>query len=98
MLGLVLLLGACSRRAAEEDTRGEPPKTPSPTAAVAVTPPAEKAGPQLAPGLASASGGSGGPDKVDLQDEAMGTNVHFIAYTTDHVDVASVRAAMGRAP
>jgi thiamine biosynthesis lipoprotein len=38
-----------------------------------------------------------GPDKVDLEDEAMGTNIHFIAYTNEHVDSEHVRAAMSRA-
>jgi thiamine biosynthesis lipoprotein len=40
---------------------------------------------------------SDGPQKVDFQDEAMGTNVHFIAFTNDHVDVAAVRTAMSAA-
>jgi thiamine biosynthesis lipoprotein len=35
-----------------------------------------------------------GPQQVDFQDEAMGTNVHFIAFTNDRVDVAQVRSAM----
>jgi FAD:protein FMN transferase len=33
-------------------------------------------------------------EKIDFQDEAMGTNVHFIAYTNAHVDSTKVRLAM----
>jgi thiamine biosynthesis lipoprotein len=46
---------------------------------------------------AQAAGGSRAPEKVDLEDEALGTNVHFIAYTNDQVDSEHVRAAMSRA-
>ena len=46
---------------------------------------------------APAAGSSRGPDKVDLEEEAMGTNIHFIAYTDERVDSEHVRAAMSRA-
>jgi thiamine biosynthesis lipoprotein len=36
-------------------------------------------------------------EKVDFQDVAMGTKVHFVAYTSPQVDSAAVRAAMTRA-
>ena len=36
-------------------------------------------------------------EKVDFQDVAMGTNVHFIAYTNPQVDDVQVRAAITRA-
>lgn len=36
-------------------------------------------------------------EKVDFQDVAMGTNVHFIAYTNAQVDGGKVRAAMTQA-
>ena len=88
---LLLLLGSCSRRVAEKvpDLSDEARRSPTATTARAPTPPAENQGPTAA--------GSRGPDKVDLQEEAMGTNVHFIAYTNEQVDVAHVRAAMARA-
>jgi len=95
---LLLLLGACSRRVAEKvpDLSDEARRNPA-TAAPAATPPAEKSRPELATAEAAAAAGGRGPDKVDLHDEAMGTNVHFIAYTNEQVDVAHVRAAMARA-
>jgi FAD:protein FMN transferase len=37
------------------------------------------------------------PQKVDLEDEAMGTNVHFIAFSNDQADAAQVQLAMSRA-
>jgi len=36
-------------------------------------------------------------EKIDLQDTAMGTHVHFIAYSNPEVDSDQVRAAIGRA-
>jgi thiamine biosynthesis lipoprotein len=99
LVALPLVLGACSRPVAE--------KAPGPSDAVRATPAASAARteqpstPQVRPELdaSNALGGKGnpGPDKVDLEDEAMGTNVHFIAYTNDRVDVARVRAAMSEA-
>jgi thiamine biosynthesis lipoprotein len=38
-----------------------------------------------------------GPQKVDLQDEAMGTNVHFMAFSDDQADIAKVQLTMSRA-
>jgi thiamine biosynthesis lipoprotein len=38
-----------------------------------------------------------GPQKVDFQDTAMGTNVHFIAYTNDHTDTGRIQKAMAEA-
>jgi thiamine biosynthesis lipoprotein len=35
-----------------------------------------------------------GPDKVDLEDIAMGTNVHMIAYTNAQVDTEQVKTAI----
>lgn len=37
------------------------------------------------------------PSKVEVQDEAMGTSLHFIAYTTPQVDEAATRAAIAAA-
>ena len=37
------------------------------------------------------------PEKVDFQAPAMGTEVHFVAYTTPRLDAATIREAMRRA-
>jgi len=37
------------------------------------------------------------PAKVEVQDEAMGTSLHFVAYTTIETDEAKTRAAIARA-
>ncbi len=49
------------------------------------------------PGTPVISATPDGPQKVDFQDTAMGTNVHFIAYTNDHVDTAHIQTAMAEA-
>ena len=64
---------------------------------------AASSGPTQAPPLPHsspeqpASDAGHGPDEVDFQDEAMGTNVHFVAFTNDRVNVAQVRTAMSAA-
>lgn len=57
------------------------PKTVGPTAASSVT----------------AAPAAFAPDKVDFQDVAMGTNVHFIAYSTPQVNPEQIKAAITRA-
>lgn len=37
------------------------------------------------------------PTKVEVQDEAMGTSLHFIAYTSPEADESATRAAIGKA-
>lgn len=37
------------------------------------------------------------PTKVEVQDEAMGTSLHFIAYTSAKADESATRAAIGKA-
>src|SRR5450432_335999 len=44
------------------------------------------------PGTPVISNTPDGPQKVDFQDTAMGTNVHFIAYTNEHVDTARIQS------
>jgi FAD:protein FMN transferase len=51
----------------------------------------------MTPDAAVVSGTSGGPAEVDFQDVAMGTNVHFVAFTTDQVDQGHVNIAMSQA-
>ncbi len=40
------------------------------------------------------SSAASGPEKVDFQDVAMGTNVHFIAFTNARVDAGRVKGAI----
>jgi FAD:protein FMN transferase len=50
-----------------------------------------------APGVRSGSDTSSEPEKVDVQDQAMGTTVHVVAYTNARTDVAKVSSAIARA-
>lgn len=52
---------------------------------------------QVPPGIPIVSPTQSGPQKVDFEQTAMGTNVHFIAYTNEQVNAEQIRAAMGRA-
>ncbi len=102
LVALPCLLGACSRPAAEKRPEPRDAARNDPTASTAPTqaPPSARSRPELgAPEAPASNGGSSGsgPYEVDLQDEAMGTNVHFIAYTNDRVDTAQVRDAMSQA-
>src|SRR6185295_2356684 len=94
---LSFLLVACSRRASEKAPElNEPPHiTPTVSPAPMRAPPPA---PLLAErDLARVGNPKPGPDKVDVQDVAMGTNVHFVAYTNDQVDAGQVRSAIDRA-
>jgi len=53
--------------------------------------------PYAPPRTAVLSGTPGGVEKVDYEDVAMGTNVHFIAYTNAQVDTQKIRVVMTRA-
>ncbi len=59
----------------------------SPTA----PPPPPRPSDQLTPVVSSTTSE---PEKVDFQDVAMGTHVHFIAYTNAHVDSARMKVAI----
>lgn len=99
LVGSALLLAACSRPAAEKVPELSDTVLAKPAASTAPTEASTPAQlPRLPDALQLPAGStSRGPDKVDLQDEAMGTNVHFVAYTTEQVDAAQVRSAMERA-
>jgi FAD:protein FMN transferase len=56
-------------------------------AAAAVPPPSARAVP-----TANAE-----PEKIDFQDVAMGTNVHFVAYTNPQADAAQIKTAITQA-
>lgn len=62
--------------------------------AAAAAPPSASAAP---PSAAPAPSAPFKPTKVEVQDEAMGTSLHFIAYTTATVDEAQTRGAIAKA-
>src|SRR5690349_6460974 len=71
----------------------------APAAAPASAPPAAAA-PAASASVAPAASSPSGPftpEKVDLVEPAMGTEVHFVAYTTPELDRATIEAAMHRA-
>jgi len=60
-----------------------------------VSPSTKQPGPQAS--VAATASPPFPPTKVEVQDEAMGTSLHFIANTTERVDEAATRAAIARA-
>jgi thiamine biosynthesis lipoprotein len=84
-------LGAACRR--EDAGHGGPkvPAEPAPSAQAAALAPGSAAG-AAAPVPAAFA-----PQKVDFVGPAMGTEVHFVAYTTPKLDEPTIRAAMERA-
>ncbi|HEX3854131.1 MAG TPA: FAD:protein FMN transferase [Polyangiaceae bacterium] len=94
-------LGACHQGASE--------KTPDPRDAArasASTAASTSAAPPLPPrpgyiptplGTPAVSTTAQGPEKVDFQDVAMGTNVHMIAYSNPHVDAEHIKIAINDA-
>ena len=99
LVALSFLLVACSRRATEKgpELSAAARERPAASAAPPEAPAAAPLHPELGAPVSSAGDGKLGPYKVDLQDVAMGTNVHFVAYTNDQVDAAQVRSAMDQA-
>ena len=92
------LAAACSRPASEKAAELRDGRAPSPSAvsesasglASGAAPPPSASQPTAAPALAAI-------EKIDFQDVAMGTKVHFIAYTNPQVGSAAVRLAMSQA-
>jgi thiamine biosynthesis lipoprotein len=80
-IGGLLLCVSCNR---PDATRAEP--VPSVTVAASARSPAPE--PQARPRV---------PSKVDFVEPAMGTEVHFVAYTTERLDESTIRDAMRRA-
>lgn len=72
-------------------SRGGPTGSATPTAAPSPLPGAQ------APSAAPAKPPAFEPLKVDVTEEAMGTSVHFIAYTTPSMDERATRAAIAGA-
>src|SRR6188768_3350646 len=97
LLALPWLLGACNRPATEKTPElSDAARAPASSAAsaradhLAALPAPASSEPATSAAPAPA-------EKVDFQDVAMGTNVHFIAYTTAQVDSAKVRSAISQA-
>jgi len=92
---LVLPLAACSPRHAEDGARATSASALTSTAApsaVAPPPPASVVASAAPPTEAPFA-----PRKVDLKEPAMGTEVHFVAYTTRELGETAIREAMLRA-
>jgi len=91
-------LSACSRPVTRKATE---PKDAAPPHAVAAAPSGLAAAPSAAPPPRSSTPtepvAPKPVEKIDFQDAAMGTNVHFIGYTNAQLDSVKVRAAMTRA-
>lgn len=87
------MLGGCDGAHSKGGSAGTAAPTTPP-----LTPPA--AAPVGAPPSASAVTAPSAPfkpTKVEVQDEAMGTSLHFIAYTNETADEAQTRAAIAKA-
>jgi len=101
LLALPWLLVACTRPAAEKTPELSDAVRAPGSSAVIAAPSALSAQPDAAAPTGSsvlpASAASAPPEKIDFQDVAMGTNVHFIAYGNARVDSAKVRAAISQA-
>jgi FAD:protein FMN transferase len=93
------LLASCARPATEKVTE-QSAAVRGPGSAASIQPSA-RTDLRTAPPITSAVPSAPAPpplaEKVDFQDVAMGTNVHFIAYTNAQADGAQVRQAMTRA-
>jgi thiamine biosynthesis lipoprotein len=95
--GLVLCLQACSPRHSDDGTRATSasalastalPVAPEPSSASTASPPAPAPAAPEAPFQTR---------KVELIQGAMGTEVHFVSYTTRELGEAAIRDAMNRA-
>ncbi len=96
------LLAACTRPAREKAPElSEAAHAPDPSS-VSAAPSGLAAQRSAAPPLTASKPAPVAPapapaEKIDFQDTAMGTNVHFIAYTNAQADSAKVRLAMRQA-
>jgi len=101
LLALPWLLVACTRPAAEKTPElSDAVRAPGSSAVIAAPSALSAQHDAAAPTGSSvlpASAASAPPEKIDFQDVAMGTNVHFIAYGNARVDSAKVRAAISQA-
>jgi thiamine biosynthesis lipoprotein len=91
LLALAFLSGCEAARSSAPESVA-PPKAPASNAAPTPSPrPSDAAAP------APAQAPSLVPTKVEMKEEAMGTSLHFIAYTSARADEAATRAAITQA-
>jgi thiamine biosynthesis lipoprotein len=100
-LSIGLVLSACANGGAPSTgpSRARPPAeagVPSPLAAESTLPRASAAAVSSAPAPAGSTPAPE-PRKVEAHENAMGTNVTFVAYTNAHADEAATQAAITRA-
>jgi thiamine biosynthesis lipoprotein len=96
--GLVLCAQACSPRHSDDATRATSASALATKSAPAVTASSSAAAPSSS--IATAVPGPEAPftpRKVDLEEPAMGTEVHFVAYTTRELGEGAIKDAMNRA-
>ncbi len=106
--GLFVLLGltcACNPKAADRSPESGDAARTSPVSSTFAT--AASSLSELAPNApvasasasasANAANGFSEPEKIDFQDVAMGTNVHFIAYTNPQANAAQIKTAITQA-
>jgi thiamine biosynthesis lipoprotein len=91
VLGVVVSSSGCDSAHSKSRETG----SAAPLRDVSRPPPAPPV-PALAPSAGAGSAASGAI-KVEVQDEAMGTSLHFIAYTSKKTDEAATRAAISQA-
>jgi thiamine biosynthesis lipoprotein len=87
LLALAFLSGCEAARSSAPESLA-PPKAPASHAATTPSPSVVAATPPPPSHV---------PTKVEMKDEAMGTTMHFIAYTSARADEAATRAAIGQA-
>ncbi|HEY2405089.1 MAG TPA: hypothetical protein VGI10_03755, partial [Polyangiaceae bacterium] len=96
----VTLLVACDRKAAPVMPRASGDAIPTAAGSLTGLPSSTAAAsPGAAPNASSVSAASapGQASRIDYQDTAMGTSVHFIAYSNESASEDAVKAAMQRA-
>ena len=96
---LLAALGACQKSASEKARDLADAARPRAAASTTATPaPLPLAGYIPTPlGTPAVGTTAQGPEKVDFQDVAMGTNVHMIAYTNPQVDAEHIKLAINNA-
>lgn len=96
------LASACNPKAADRSPElGDAARTSPVGSALGATSsrnePAPNASVASANASASAASPFAEPEKIDFQDVAMGTNVHFIAYTNPQANAAQIKTAITQA-
>jgi thiamine biosynthesis lipoprotein len=95
----VTLLVACDRKAAPVMPRASSDAIPTTAVALSGLPSSSAAiaSSSATPSASAPSAAPGQASRVDYQDTAMGTSVHFIAYSNESASEDAVKAAMQRA-